>query len=147
MARPKPSTARVRKSFVFDERVQEMVEFIQQEKGYGSETMVVTQAIIAMYDKIIGPAYAQRNPTKAKREADATMSANVKAQSICSALGGRIEEDKNGEKVCTFFTYTYKNRFEQSLPLDSLTDSLIPTQYEPDKETVKQLQANGEVNY
>jgi predicted DNA-binding protein len=84
----------------------------------------------------------QMDVAEAKRKAKED--ANLE---IAKALDGRIELGAGGGKVVKYFTYDKKNRYEQQLPLDMMSDDLIAAQYFPSKENVLERQAKGEVNY
>lgn len=146
-----------RVSIIFNKEIQGMIERFVNEKGYDTTSEVVKQAVRYLYAKEF-PAYVD-----AKREIPKTMEDKVDYEDkkkafkekkeeerlvkICSALGGEMKVNEGGNKVCIYFTYDRKNRYEQELPLSFLTDDLLASQYSPSKEDVERRQQEGKVNY
>jgi Arc/MetJ-type ribon-helix-helix transcriptional regulator len=144
-------------SIIFNKEILAMVERFIKEKGYDTTSEVVKQAVRALYTKEF-PAYVEarqsvpksiedkidyedrKKMVKEKKEED-------RCVEICKALGGTIELNDGGNKVCKYFTYDKKNRYEQELPLLFLTEDLIASQYSPSREDVERRQAEGKVNY
>jgi hypothetical protein len=63
---------------------------------------------------------------------------------ILEELGGTYNDDTG---YATYYTYSYKTRYEQVVPLNHLTRELITEQYQPSKEKVLQLQEQGKTDY
>lgn len=144
-------------SIIFNKEILAMVERFIKEKGYDTTSEVVKQAIRAFYAKEF-PAYVD-----AKREVPKTLEDKLdyedrkkalkeqneekRMMTICEALGGTVETNDGGNKVCRYFTYDKKNRYEQELPLSFLTEDLLSSQYSPSREDVERRQKEGKVNY
>jgi Arc/MetJ-type ribon-helix-helix transcriptional regulator len=144
-------------SIIFNKEILAMVERFIKEKGYDTTSEVVKQAVRYLYAKEF-PAYIEarkeipktledrvdyedrKKALKEKKEEDRMVA-------ICDALGGKVSTNEGGNKVCIYYTYDKKNRYEQELPLSFLTDDLITSQYSPSKEDVERRQNEGKVNY
>lgn len=130
----------------FNETLIGMMYDIMREKGYTTTGAVIAQAVRDMHAKVF-PLYAQskRRPegvSVADREAEV----EKEQMEYCTKLGGTIEE-RDGTKVCVYFNYHKKRRFEQKVPLDRLSDILVRNQYVPSKDAVEKLQAEGKTDY
>lgn len=141
----------------FNDEMLAMLDRFLNEKGYDTISEVVKQAIRVSYAKEF-PAYVDL-----KREVPKTLEEKVDYEdrkkalkekkeedrmiAICEALGGEVIVNEGGNKVCKYFTYDRKNRYEQELPLMMLSDDLLASQYSPSREDVEKRQKEGKVNY
>ncbi|NIA30718.1 MAG: hypothetical protein GWP06_12500 [Actinobacteria bacterium] len=91
--------------------------------------------------------YVMAKQEKSKKEIPAIKKQKSDAQKlICDELSGTVLED-GGVLYCQYHTYSRKNRYAQKIPLSDLSEKLVPSQFLPSKEVVKEMQANGEINY
>lgn len=141
----------------FNEEMLSMLDRFLNEKGYDTISEVIKQSIRTSYAKEF-PAYVDL-----KREAPKSLEEKVDYEDrkkalkdkkeedrfigICEQLDGKIETNEGGNKVCKYFTYDRKNRYDQELPLSFLSEDLIASQYSPSKEDVEKRQVEGKVNY
>lgn len=143
-----------RYGIAFTPRMVEMVNEIMNNRGLMSFSAAVHFAVAELYKKD-NPAYValRTNETPADRmlrkkqekEAKEDM-ARADQLAILEALGGQLI-NKEGSEVAVYFTYSGKKRFEQDVSLSMLTTDLVKTQYQPSRERVEQLQAEGKVDY
>ena len=68
----------------------------------------------------------------------------TKQKQICLLLGGKMNKE---ETECTYYVYDEKLRFEQTVPLSTLNENMVETQYTPSRERVKELQDKKQVLY
>ena len=143
--------ALIRKSMQFTEKLVANLEEIRVKNGLPSSTATVQFCIIQTYkNEFKDYVMAKKgNTAEGKAESEevvkqATTDANT---ALCVKLGGDVSIDNNGAMVCNYYTYNKKNRYEQKVSLNSLTEDLLTRQFFPDKETVEQLQKEGKVNY
>lgn len=149
---------KVRKTFLVDEGLVEVIKKLKKDNHYNSETAVIIEAVMSLNRKL-NPGYVvsraetraktpeqkldeedERKRIKKQREEDAQMV-------IVNALEGRVSIGAGGGKVVKYYTYDRKNRYQQQLPIDMMSEDLIASQYFPTKEDVLARQAKGEVNY
>lgn len=133
----------------FTERHRELIEEIMVSKGYPSITSVIQQAVIQMHatlfkDYVMAKKSRADQPTEApgtkkSQQTDSFMS-------IADNLGGSVTE-KGGVLMVKYYTYNRKNRYEQEVPLSTMSDIMLEKQYFPSKEEVISLQKEGKVNY
>jgi len=154
----------------------EQVKAIQEEMGFASISETVRGCIQMMYTKTF-PSYARgavarvpdvgkpMTPTEIaedrlsksqQRRLDTQHRAEQKKSNemnasihICeNELDGAVGADDAGNPAtCAYFQYDGRRRFEQEIDLGSVTTDLTETQYLPNKDRVKQLQADGNVDY
>lgn len=133
------------------------VEKIGEKLGMNTSE-IVKQAIREMHanefkDYVVGRvAGSSRTPEDRASRQLATKEAKRKIEedgylAIAEQLDGRVETGAGGGKVVKWFMYDKKNRYEQQLPLDMMSEDLVTAQYFPSKEDVLERQAKGEVNY
>lgn len=141
-----------RYSFTAGDRMQEMIEELMEYRGYRTLTALVTQGLVEMYREMGRDSFyvnkAKGAPTRKKDEPVAGLSKGEKKQlKICEELGGTVGVDGSGVKVCTFYTYTHKSRYEQNVPLDQLDEELVKNQYFPSRERVEEYQKKKQTDY
>ena len=150
----KKNTDVIRKMINLSPRLQEMVDEIRDKAGYTSDTAVVHQGIIELHSKIMGPVYARGkaqtpeekiDSQKAKRQAKQE-EAEEQGAIICERLGGEVDVE-DGSKVCRYYTYDGKKRYQQKMSLHLLTDQTLDKQYAPSKKKVLELQERGKTDY
>jgi hypothetical protein len=151
----------------------EQIEAIQDELGYASISEAVRGCIAMVYNDTF-PRYirqkreAQERRTeklKEKKESVAeeaeptttpeTAKQTKEAQALATAvhiceveLNGVVGEDDNGRPAtCAYFQYEGRRRYEQEIAIDFVTADLVSSQYNPSKDRVLQLQADGNVDY
>lgn len=152
MSRQKINIKRV--TIGFTDKMLEMVEKIQQERGLMSFAAAVHFAVAELYKKD-NPAYmalkANETPEermkrrKEEKEAKEDM-VRLDQLAILEALGGKLVV-KEGNEVCVYYTYSGKKRFEQTVSLNMLSTDLVKTQYQPNREKVESLQKEGKTDY
>lgn len=144
-----------RKTYYLDERFLDMLKALQYKMHYTSETAVIIEAVNTLNRKI-NPNYAgARAPLSAEERAarniDVAALTKKRAEdafvTIANALEGKIEVTPGGNKVVRYYTYNRNTRYEQKLPLESMTEDLLNSQYFPSKEDVKARQADGRADY
>jgi hypothetical protein len=149
---------KIRKTYLLDEGLIEIMQKIKQDNHYNSETAVVIEAVMSLHRKL-NPSYVAsrsagsgRTPEeRAKMQMDIAehkkKTAEDKLLAIAEKLGGEILVDGNGDKYVKYYTYDKKNRYEQQLTLEMMNEELVASQYFPSKEDVLERQKKGEVNY
>lgn len=145
----------MKKVISFTDRLTEMVEEIQEAKGYTTFTSVVHQAIIDLHTRTF-PAYlkspkAAESPedrVRRKAEEKKAKEEGVREEKleIAKALKGKVVSEA-GNEFCVYYTYTGKKRYEQKIPLMLLTTDVLKNQYHPSKEKVEQYQKEGKTDY
>lgn len=139
---------------VFPEPIEDMVEEIIEKKGYPSFSAVVRQGIIELHSSYF-PNYVKMKSDNSARSKMERKAEEKKAKEdmekerllgICEQLGGEVV-DKAGSPFCTYYTYNSKKRYEQSIPVEQLSEDLVKVQYSPSKEKVLKLQEEGKVDY
>lgn len=148
------SEKKTRYGIVFTERMVEMVNEIKENRGLMSFSAAVHFAIAELH-KRDNPAYVhlRTNESPADRVARKKQEKEAKEDmaradqlAILEALGGELVV-KEGSEVATYYNYSGKKRFLQEVSLSMLTTDLIKTQYQPSRERVEQLQAEGKTEY
>ena len=140
-----------------NDELRAMVDRFINERGFDTVSEVIKQSIRVYYAKEF-PAYVEskasiprtpearaENEIRKREHKDKLVKDRLLA--IAEKLGGTVDKNDGGNLVCRYFTYDRKNRYEQELPLDFLTEDLIETQYSPSREDVEKRQAEGKVNY
>ena len=141
----------VKKTLSFSERLIEMVDEIQEIKGYPSFSALVHQAVVELHAKFF-PAYA-RMPREVKTPVEKAQAKHALKQAeeqivteeqikICTKLGGKVVKGVNPEdSLCEYYTYNFKNRYLQEVLLGELSLDLIKNQYHPSKQRVEDLRS------
>ena len=140
-----------------NDELRAMVDRFINERGFDTVSEVIKQSIRVYYAKEF-PAYVEAKASIPRTpEAKAESQIRVKEHKeklerdrlmgIAERLGGIVKKNDGGNLVCHYYTYDKKNRYEQELPLDFLTEDLLESQYTPSKEDVLKRQAEGNVNY
>jgi hypothetical protein len=144
-----------KKLITFTDRLVDMVQELENHKGFPSFSAVVHSAIIEMHSKTfpgyIRPLAKDENPAdrlKRKQRDNDVKKEMVRADmlAIVEQLGGKVAVEA-GKEFCVYFTYAGKKRFEQKVPIEMLSSDLVKTQYQPTREKVEQLQKEGKVDY
>lgn len=145
----------IKKNITFTDRLEEMVKELEEKKGYPSFSAVVHQAIIDMHNKAF-PSYVREasvretpeDRVRRKKEIKEAKEALAREEQleIMADLEGDLVQTDTGEFV-RYYTYTNSKRFEQQVSLSSLTPDLVKTQYQPSREKVEKLRAEGKVDY
>lgn len=145
----------IKKLITFSPRMVEMIQEIQDTKGYVSFSSIIHTAVVELHTHIfpnyLRPLAKDEDPAKKiKRKA---MEKEVKKETarneylrLVEELKGQVVEE-SGKEFCLYFTYTGKKRFEQKIPLQMVSSDMVKTQYQPSKERVEQLQREGKVDY
>jgi hypothetical protein len=130
-------------------RVEEMLNHLMEVKGYMSKSAIIYQGIMTIYDKqfpsyVLSPKLSPEETLKKKNEIEDLKEQQVlaKQEAICDLLEGTI---KNGE--CEYYTYSKKQRFQQSEAIENLSQDMVELQYSPSKEVVLKLQKDGKCDY
>lgn len=153
----------IRQSFVVSPRMKQMLEDIQQHKGYLSISQAVTESISVHHMKLFGaPRYngehglaynikeatpeeekeRQRMANKEQYTKRKKEEKDEEARSICTAMGGEV---KGG--LCFYYKYSDTERYMQEIPLSRMNPDMISNQYSPSREKVEELQRKGKVKY
>lgn len=153
MAETKPHIQSVR----FSGRMVEMVEQLMNEQGFATVTSLIHEAVRLLY-KSYYPPYKSGTTTstlspkekarRKKEERDALKeTAREEQKNICvNSLEGTVVS-KDGTDYCDYYTYSFKNRYAQHIPLEQVTEGLAASQYSPSEARVKDLQERGDVDY
>lgn len=131
---------KIQRTIVFSTETYDMLMQIQ--KGIGQKTLTgVFAHIVYETHRRMFPAYiAAKVPreTKAEREAGERLSAEEVQLDIAKRLDGKITEE-GGTKVCTYYTYAMRDRYDQKFSLSLLTEDMVRNQYQPSREVVERL--------
>ena len=125
-----------------------MVAAIKAKLGYLSDADVMRNALVGMYkanfkdyltsrgvdvspeEKVRNQVLKQTERQRLVKEAE-----YARGNEICVTLLGDVRKDANGDKTCVYNAYTISKQhnrivdtFEQSVPLDYLTEGLIDKQ-------------------
>lgn len=141
------------KTISFTKRMKEMIEEIEQHRGFPTFTSVVHHAVIELYKKEFPGYLVKREESPEERVERQEKEKDVKKKNvkkklikISDALGGKIINEL-GTEYCVYYTYNYAKRYEQKIPLNMLSTDLVASQYQPSKEAVEKLQVEGKTNY
>ena len=144
----KPKT--IQRQIKFRKELWDMVEEIQEAFGYTTHAAVFHQGIVQLHRSLF-PAYMDRRKLKIetmKSMGERAENSDVKMKKlICNDLGGTIKTLADGSKVCKYWTYSHKKRYQQEVEFGALTKDLINVQYYPSREKVEKLQAEGKTEY
>ena len=147
-----------KKLITFTPKMEEMVEQIQDYRGLCSFSAAVHSAIGDTYARMF-PIYAQKvgktlkTPEEKVAEKESFKQAKkdleIKSQlSLLEKFEGWTTIDKTtGDLIAHYYTYDFKNRNEQKMPLEMLKPSYLKNQYNPDRETVEKIYKKGEAKY
>lgn len=137
-----------RRTVTFTEPAIKMIEDLMHRKGYRSVPQLIHQAIVEMHNRTF-PAYSigkqsAKEMLEIKRtEEEMKKTAELEAQKkICKDLEGTIVGD-----VCHYYTYLSTKRFPNKVSLNLLTERMVETQYQPNKQRVLKYQEDGKTNY
>lgn len=148
---------KIRKTFLLDEGLIEIIRKIKDDNHQPSETAVVIEAVMALYRKL-NPSYVvtrteSRAKTPEEKAEEKVRIAEHKKKlaedgylAIVEKLGGRVINKPDG-KYAQYYTYHKNTRYLQEMPLEMMSDDLCDAQYSPNKEDVLGRQERGEVNY
>lgn len=135
------------------DRLDEMIQELMDEKGYAYKSQVLMEAVIQMHTKAF-PAYSRREVSpeeRAARKASEKESEDMivmnKRIAIAEKLGGKVSKSSSGNVLCSYYKYSGRKRYEQSVPISAIDETLLDSQYSPSKEAVQALQDKGEVDY
>ena len=144
-----------KKLITFTDRLVEMVQELENHKGFPSFSAVVHSAIIEMHSKTfpgyVRPLAKDENPAdrlKRKQRDNEVKKEMVRADALAVVehLAGSVVVE-SGKEFCVYFTYAGRKRFEQKIPIEMLSTDLVKTQHQPSKDKVLQLQKEGKVDY
>ena len=147
--------SKIRKTFLLDKGLIEVIKALKLELHYNSQTAVVIEGINTLQRKI-SPSYvvgrASRSPEE-KAEDQMRMQKFKKQKehedymAIVEQLCGRLVKNDSGSDQVEYFTYWKSNRYKQKMPLTMMKEDLLDGQYSPSREDVEKLQAEGKVKY
>ncbi len=133
------------------ERRDEMVQEIMEDRGHRTFSEVVGAAIELYYDEVAKSKFYRMKGVKGpssqaveRRKAEAEE--NVKLM-ICQDLKGKIVKKEDGTKMCKYYTYVGRRRYEQEVSLNLLEEHMVASQYTPSRANVERLQEEGKVDY
>ena len=141
------------------ERTKEMVRDIMDKKGFRSSVQTVEFCIAEMHNKEF-PAYMRGkmgigDPVEEEKNKIIRKETQEKAKlqleeagkkKIAEQLEGKVYMS-DGVKMCEYYTYDGKTRYQQTVPLVVLDESMLESQYVPSRKHVEKLQNTGKVNY
>jgi len=145
----------IKKNIAFTEKMAEMVEELQEKKGYMSFSSVIHQAVVDMHTKAF-PAYV-REPSARETPEDRVRRKSEEKRAkedirreeqlaVMAELEGELIE-KAGVEYVKYYTYTNSKRYEQNVPLIEMSSDLVKTQYQPTRERVEKLREQGKTDY
>ena len=121
-----------------------MISELRDETGEIDDGSIIRRAISEFYAKTF-PNYVRTKgkpftPDEEIARENAKIASRRRTEedrqrSLCEKLGGTVEAVGSGY-VCKYKTFSLQGIYEQTLPLDHISEELIETQYHPDKETV-----------
>ena len=119
-----------------------MIDELKEHEGYDYATEVILECIRFKHRdkfqtrirKITKSVDEISDPVSDKRNKDEKMIKDK--QHIIDALNGVLNEARTH---VIYSTYDFKNVMEQEIPIELITDELIPTQYYPSKEKCLKL--------
>lgn len=143
-----------KKMLTFTPVMAERIEQLKEEIGVHSFSAVVHYAVMQLWAKN-HPAYTEKfkadpaERVRIREEEKIAKQAMIEEEQseVCEQLGGKVMEVEGGGKVCVYFTYSGKHRYEQRVPLKMVSTDLINNQYMPSREKVEQLQKEGKTDY
>lgn len=136
----------IRKLVVLTPSVSQMLEDLKEYYQSGSSSAIIRQLIIEQHEYLRRQNKLYGGVDAVKHRMPKETPSDKEKLAIVVELGGEVVESKEG-KVCKYYTYNWKDRYEQQIPLDMVTRTLIEQQYTPSKEIVLQYQNDGLVNY
>ncbi len=131
-----------------NDETEKMLEQIKSRTGSPSLNAAINFAIFETHRSLF-PAYIKqegKGRSRAARAADERAEEESAQMEICKALDGRIEGE-GANKICVYYTYHLRNRYEQRVSLDLLNEGMISTQYDPSKERVMKLKEEGQTKW
>ena len=149
---PASTSTMIRKFLSITPRTDDMANEIMAERGHATFSELVRAAIERYHDEIVRTKFYRSksvpkgtSPSGAKAAAEEAEERNQML--ICDELGGNVRTNANGSKVCVYYTFVGKQRYEQELSLSMLDRMMLNNQYTPSKEAVERLQKEGKVDY
>lgn len=148
----------------FTEKHREMIEAIRDHIGAATMSAAVQHAVAFTYRKdvmhhtnlksqamskaALSPEEKARNRAQAGIDEKAAKAQIIEDQKIeiMKKLGGKLVKGI-GSKMVHYYMYDGRNRYLQQVPLLALSDDLLPAQYSPTREKVRDRQINKETNY
>ena len=139
-------------------RMIEMTDELVDELGYNSRADAITAAVIAHYRKTF-PLYNQQKTAKELATPRDRITARIEEEkvreemnretqlAILAELGGTLSDKVGEADKAVWYTYNYKKRYEQRMPLKMLTTELLKSQFYPNRKTVEKLQKDGLTTY
>lgn len=159
----KSSRAMKRYSISLTDKNLEQIENLIAELGFASISETVRGSIHALHSKTF-PTYARGGGREVsieqpeieaikpdKKQVEAQKKANELSHkvNICEqSLGGVVAYDEDGQPAqCAYFQYVGRKRHLQEMDIKSVTEDLIESQYNPNKDYVTKLQTDGHIDY
>lgn len=141
----------VKKFCTITPRTQEMVDEIMARKGHMTFSEFVRAATERYYEDLIrSEMYQGKRTDKGNPRVGAMKSKAAEEQEqqdICDALGGTVQTNPDGGKVCVYYTYFERKRYEQKVSFGMLDRELVKTQYQPSKAKVEKLKEEGKTDW
>lgn len=127
-----------------DDELMQVVKMIQ-EKSHSTSLSAAIRFAIFEAQRSLFPAYLMNKGSyRNKEDRDAEKQKEIEAQQmeLVKQLDGRVE---NG--VCIYYAYHLRKRYEQRVSLGLLHKDMVATQYDPNKEVVMKLKAEGKTEW
>jgi len=127
-----------------------MLQEIMKRTSSPSMSAAINLAIFEAHRSFF-PAYMQKGTkglgsSRAARLHDERKEEEAEQIGICKSLEGSIE-GQGENKVCTYFTYNLRKRYQQRMSLGVLTVEMVAGQYQPNKEVVMKLKEAGKCDW
>jgi len=150
--------SKIRKTYLLDEGLIEVIKKIKSDNHYNSETSVIIEAVNTLNRKL-NPGYVNQRLATAGKTPEQRAENQMKIQeikkdreektllSIAEKLGAKIIKLDGGEMRVQYFIYDKNNRYMQEVPLEMMSDELVDNQYHPSMEDIVRRQKEKTVNY
>lgn len=133
----------------FNDETAKMLEEIQARTGSPSSNAAVNFAIFEAH-RALFPSYLAGKGTggrsKGQKEQERRAEEQQELLEICKELEGTLEGE-GANKICVYYTYNLRKRYEQRVSLDLLTKEMISGQYQPSKKAVLKLKEEGKTDW
>lgn len=138
-------------SISLTERAEKMVEEIMVEEPYGTLSEVCRAGIALLHKDISRKEFYRGKGANKVSPEDRAMENKDREERekllIVDDLEGQVLERADGSKVCVYYTYIGKKRYEQKVSLGLLNKNMVNNQYTPSRKAVEQIRKDGKAEY
>jgi len=135
-----------RKAFRINARLEERLDELVG-AGFSNHSEAIRASIMMMHNTLhsnekieVKSLKKQGRPRKSKQQQKEDEKAEKRK--LCKDLNGEVKNN-----TCEYYVYSQRDHFKQEVPLSTLSQGHKDRQFDPDKETIIELQEEDKVNY